>query len=387
MNHKEVNTIIIGGGPAGSSCGIELLKGHNDVCIIDKAIFPRKKLCGGLVTEKTIDALKEIVLEFDISKFVCNHSNFIEMFNGNEKIVETDTNTKLYFTERDKFDNELIQYYKKMGGNILENTKIIKIDTKNRLVYTSGDKIIRYNYLIGADGANSLTRKKLGMKLNSIGFSLEVDIPKNKLKDINNNTQIHFGILENGYGWVFPKGDYYTIGIGNKYSKSVDYKKILFLYLEILGICNFEEIVPKGAFIPFGDVVENPVGLENIFLVGDAAGLVDPINGEGIYFALSSGREAAKAILSDNTNKTLEYLKRFKNLKKYVVEGNKLQKTFYKPFIQKIFYKLAKEHPNFVKFYCDNQISYYNYSYKKIALFPIYYYIDKFSKEGKDGYK
>lgn len=113
---NKFDVIVIGGGPAGTSCGIELRKKNYKTCIVDKKIFPQEKLCGGLITQKTIDLLKSFDLSVKTSDFYCRISNKIEVYNSNERLNSININISYYFTDRFVFDNLLTNEYKRYNG-------------------------------------------------------------------------------------------------------------------------------------------------------------------------------------------------------------------------------------------------------------------------------
>lgn len=163
---------------------------------------------------------------------------------------------------------------------------------------------------------NSVVSKSIfGNSFNSktIGFALEIEVDKKLLNREVTVPEIYFGVVNWGYGWVFPKENTLTIGIGGVNSKNTEMREKLNDFLKGL----FGEIPAvkiKGHYIPCGDYRKTP-GAKEALLVGDAAGLVEPITGEGIAFAMESGYLAAKAIIkSKNENNGIDVLATYKKL-------------------------------------------------------------------------
>ncbi|VAV89639.1 Geranylgeranyl/isoprenyl reductase [hydrothermal vent metagenome] len=155
---------------------------------------------------------------------------------------------------------------------------------------------LEFTALIGTDGVNSMVAKALyGRAFNpgKIGFALEIEAQSTSPVDESSALRIDFDAAAWGYGWQFPKRAGHTIGICGLQACNPDMKAHLTAYPERLG--QGENARVKGHFLPFGDFRRKP-GRGNILLVGDAAGLVDPITGEGIAYALQSGRMAALAV-------------------------------------------------------------------------------------------
>jgi flavin-dependent dehydrogenase len=150
--------------------------------------------------------------------------------------------------------------------------------------------------LIGADGVSSVVARTLfGAAFDSrtIGFGLEVEVPRLALPNQSNAVEIDFGAARWGYGWVFPKLKSFTIGVGGIHRLNPDLRDRLSSYLAGKGL-KIEDFHVKGQYIPFGDFRRRP-GRINILLAGDAAGVVDPITGEGIAYAMQTGAAAATA--------------------------------------------------------------------------------------------
>ena len=131
---------------------------------------------------------------------------------------------------------------------------------------------------------------------------------------------------------------------------------------------NPDEVKYVGAFLPYGEVVNQNKLPENVMLAGDSAGFADPISSEGLYMALQSGISAAQAMQSKSPKSV--YLDSVKSLKRAVTDGKKAQKLFYsKPIFSKMLNK-AKGKQKFVSFYFDNAVEEYNYEYRQ--LFRLY---------------
>ena len=103
--------VIVGGGPAGASAGLALSKFSNSICIIDKCLFPRPKLCAGIITQKAIQILKTILPEFEFSNY--HFTNNISLFSQHNIKCEFSVKYPLMLVEREQFDCELLLGCKK----------------------------------------------------------------------------------------------------------------------------------------------------------------------------------------------------------------------------------------------------------------------------------
>lgn len=370
MKHYDV--VIIGGGPSGISAGISLIKAGYNCCILDKNSFPRNKLCGGLVTQKSYELINEITNhEHIIDNSIIDKSNNVTIYNKNKKIVSSNINSTLFFIDRNVFDNSMKEYYEAIGGLFFDNIKIKTINNKINNIILENDETIKYTYIIAADGALSMLRNKIYNKKIHLGFCLEVNTTNNnKISQNHHSVSIYFNIIKNGYGWVFPSQQEEKIGFGNLYDKDFNYKKAFleFVNKEKFNIENINNI--KGAFVPYGEYLKHPA-TTNILFVGDAAGFVDPILGEGLYFSFLSGKLAADAIIQNRYNVEESYVKLSKIITKQIKWANIYKKLFFNILLQKLFFKKLENNKLFLKIFIDKQISLYTYKYKK--LYKIYF--------------
>ncbi len=376
----KFDVIIIGGGPSGAMSGIELQKKGIKTCIIDKSTFPREKLCGGLLTQKSIDLIKKYCPDIKREDFIVEKTNELDFYHKGQKVTTFKTSIAYFFMERKTFDFLLIQKYKRLGGTLFENKRIRKdnINLKGNAIHIDTE-IFSYKVLIGADGCNSiLTKKKQIKRFDS--FCLEGELKKESIEE--KELSIYIGGVKNGYGWYFPKKDYYSVGIGGDNSNK-SLKKQAELFFEKISSKNISNI--KGAFIPSGRLFNHKKLNNNTLIVGDAAGYTDPITGEGLYYALLSGIYAAEAINETIQLNVLDfkktYLKKTRLIRKNIRYALFLQKILYYPPVLSLFMSSIKNHRSFVLFYLDKVVSTNKYNYKNfIGLYWLYRFYCKMQK-------
>jgi geranylgeranyl reductase family protein len=380
MRNLIFDVLIVGGGPAGASAGLTFLENGISCCIVDKASFPRNKLCGGLLTDKTIKIIQSFSLDIDIDKFYNNTTNKINIYLKDKLMLELESKTPYYLADRLVFDNLLIQSFKAKGGHIIENCHVNKIDLKNSELIIAENSRIKFKFIVGADGTNSYTRKLIDNSYKSDAFCLETDIPKNEF-DYENAIGLYFDIMKKGYGWIFPKDNHITIGMGGIINKNINIKKVFndFLISKNISpdLCNI-----KGHFVPFGTYIKRPILYNKLVLAGDASGLVDPITGEGIYFSLLSGKYAGE-IISDciknpDKNNLNNYLNKIRPIQKIIDKGTRLQNIFYNPIFQKLALSHLKNHKDIGNYILDNFIS--DYNYKDVFDLLLSYFLYKYKK-------
>lgn len=301
---KHYSTIVVGGGPAGSSAAYTLARQGIDVCLIDKAVFPRQKLCGGLLTPRSrkifaqvFDAPWEKAFEFE--------ADGARLFFKEELVGSIENHTPLFFTCRIDFDDYLINLASSKGVVLHLGDPLASIDLKNKTCHLRSGAEMTYDYLVGADGVNSLVAKTIfgsSFDKRKIALALEIEVDKEKIGRPITAPEIYFGIANWGYGWIFPKKNTVTVGVGGAHIKNPDMKDDLIAFTKgMLAHDPTEKI--KGHHVPYGDYRKTP-GLDNVLLAGDAAGFVDPITGEGIAYAMQSGHFAGLSIVESINGKS-----------------------------------------------------------------------------------
>ncbi|MBE5847859.1 MAG: geranylgeranyl reductase family protein [Lachnospiraceae bacterium] len=363
MNYKVV---IVGAGPAGVSAAYHLAKKGVNCCLIDKCTFPRFKLCGGLLTEKTINLLKEYNFD-DWESVIKNKVNKVNIFSKGNRIVTVETKRYFYLVDREEFDNWLLNKYIKLGGALRLGEKVEKISLDKKELITSKETIT-FEYLIGADGAKGITSKLIKRKAIPYAFGLETEVPTVLSKGNLDSIDLDVSVACDGYSWRFPKGETTMFGVACSYKKN---NSCLDLAKTVLP----KGAKVKGAFLPYGGGVKTVVDKNGLLLVGDAAGFVDSVTGEGTYYALKSGEIAAESFAHENP---LNWYK--KNIG-YIIKGvNKswrLIKLFYK--FRNTILQIAKNHHRFVGFVCDNQVAIQKCDY---SIFKMLYFYKKGEKNG-----
>lgn len=282
--------IVLGAGPAGASAALTAAQSGLRVALVDKARFPRDKLCGGGLTGRAITLYSRIYGE-PLPPVPLERRDSFAFHAFGQDLGESKDAPPLHLCMRFELDAALVRAALDRGA--VDFTGCAgKLDPDGPAVDMS-DRRLEAPFLIAADGVNSATARTLfgsSFDKDRIGFALEVERPG---ADPDRPLRIDFGAADWGYGWQFPKASGTTIGVGGVLARNNDMKAALQRYMDVLDVP--DTLTVKGQFLPFGDFRSTP-GKGRILLAGDAAGLVDPITGEGIAHALDSGALAAKAV-------------------------------------------------------------------------------------------
>jgi geranylgeranyl reductase family protein len=364
-----IDVVIIGSGPAGTMCGIELQRSGLTTCIIEREKLPRQKLCGGFLTQKTVDLIHLKCPEIEMSEYVTNQTHSFGFYHGSTRLMTVDTACTYYSTDRLLLDNLLVQYYKKVGGTVMESTLIRRDDIDfRRNTVTTDDEEISYRMLVGADGCNSIVTRAAGIVRHDM-FCLEGRCHADDFD--SNDLRLYLGCPRDGYAWFFPKKDYYTVGLGGS-NEGKRMKTVAKEFFDHVIGRDVENV--KGAFIPTGKKLSLAALPANVLLAGDAAGFIDPITGEGIYYALRTGSWAAEAIAecAGNVSDLHHTYNRktavaWKNIK-HALRWHLL--LYSRPVFPRFVSSLG-HHERFARFYLERLVSTYEFNYKNF----VWYYL------------
>ncbi len=357
----DYDVIVVGAGPAGLTAGRFCAKSGLKTLIIEKENLPRYKPCGGCLSLKTV-----YKLGFDIAPLTENiiyGAKFSYCFK--DQFVIRSKNPIAFLIMRDRFDKFLADKAIEDGSEILEGVKVLSVEEGNGGIFVKLSKgdFVTCEYLIGADGAGSMVARSIFQnreKGQRNGIAIESEIPFNELihspREEFQLVHLDFGQIPNGYGWVFPKKNYLSIGIGGMFKEEdkIPIHRYFNSFLKGLGyIQRKEDLKPMGHPLPTFYSEDQKVSKGKILLVGDAANLMDPLQGEGIYYAIYSGMLAGEAILESKEKGISASVLYQENIKNKIFNNLKHALSF-SQFVYrftKLSYKTLKRYPELGEFY------------------------------------
>lgn len=288
-----VDLLVVGAGPAGAAAARRGCDLGLRVLVIDRAAFPRNKLCGGGLTSRAMQNVLDI---FGAAPtHLALSSRTVELRWAGEILSCFEIETPLHFVHRATFDHWLLEGAQSAGAEFSPHTRLVSVDVPRRIARLSDGRDVRFRGLVGADGmTGTVARTVLGIKtdMSQQVFGYEAEIATENPTDAR--VSVDFGITNPGYGWNFPKSDSATIGLAT-IGKGRDGQREALLRLIRAEGHGDATVKVQGAFSPNGRYIKRP-GRGSVLLVGDAAGLADGVTGEGIAWALQSGALAAQAV-------------------------------------------------------------------------------------------
>jgi geranylgeranyl reductase family protein len=292
---NNYDVIIIGAGPAGATLAYELATRKIRALVIEKSTLPRYKCCGGGLTVKAakLAGIKINDLADDVI------SGAVITLKGNHPYYGDATTPIMYTVMRENFDHALVKRAQIAGADILQGVEVhtLQINDSNvRILTTKGE--YRSEFLAGADGARSQIANAVGIINHSVyklGLTCEVQVAREDLARWRTRIGIDLGRVRGGYGWIFPKADHLSVGIACSIDRAKGLRHIFREYLSSLKFRRY--IVTRWAAGLLPIMVGPPnVVRGRVILLGDAAGLADPLTGEGIFNAIMSAQLSAKSI-------------------------------------------------------------------------------------------
>ncbi len=295
---RHVDVLVVGAGPAGSATAIHLARSGATVLLADRARFPRDKPCGGGVTGR---ALRQVPCDITpvVERVV---HNFELRLHHRRSFRRTSAEPLIVMTQRRRLDAYLAGQAADAGATFRHCTRVEHVEIgPGGVSATIGGENITADILVGADGANGIVAKAVGLDAGiERGIALEGNVPWSLLDEqrFASTAVIEIGAPSGGYGWLFPKSDHANLGVGGWATEGPNLREHLARLARAYSVDPDGITDLRGHRLPMRRVGASTPASNRVVLVGDAAGLVDPLSGDGMYEAFVSARLAADAIVA-----------------------------------------------------------------------------------------
>ena len=288
-----VDVVVVGAGPAGALAAHGLAAAGASVVVVDRARFPRDKPCGGGLTSRAVR-----LLPFPVDAVVERRVDRIDFrLAYRSGFTRRCEEPLILMTQRRRLDAFLVDRAVEAGAELRDGVKATAIDRNGSgVVVRTSSGPVHADLAIGADGANGISPAAVGGNgRRSHCVAIEGNVrygPGSSMRD-RSRAVLELGVVPGGYAWIFPKGDHVNVGVAGWAREAPRLRRHFGRLLDAHGLRLESVSGLRGHRLPLR-ASHAPLSSDSVLLVGDAAGLADPLSGDGIYEAVLSGREAAR---------------------------------------------------------------------------------------------
>ena len=294
---ERFDVLVVGAGPAGSTAAYRLATRGARVLLADKARFPRDKPCGGGLTMRAVRQLP-----FSVDPVVEDRTMRVRLGLDFTRRVERRMDEPLVLmTQRKRLDAYLVEQAANAGAEFRDGVKVggLELGEDGVQAHVDGSRVSAAHALL-ADGANGVSARAVGLDgAREFGVALEANVPYGVVPEAEYRGLLCLELanVPGGYGWVFPKGDHVNVGVGGWEREGPRLREHLARFCREYGISESSLEDVRGYRLPLLKPGAR-LAKGRAALLGDAAGLVDPLSGDGMYEAFLSAKLATEAVLA-----------------------------------------------------------------------------------------
>jgi geranylgeranyl diphosphate/geranylgeranyl-bacteriochlorophyllide a reductase len=374
----KAKVLVVGGGPGGATAGKTLAQHGIETYVLERS-FSKPKPCGGAIPPL-------VMSEFGVPEHVLDcRMTTCAVYSPTDRETDIDVRgTKptdhdfVGMVRREVFDNYLRQDAARAGANLIE-AKMTNLEVRPDGVTVTylekgKEKTLHADAVIGADGAYSTVAKTVGAPRvpQAVAMHYRIRLPESQMQEWRSRAELYLGqdVSPDFYGWIFPKYDHLSVGVGAGPEKSQNVRR----YLDNL-------VARAGTKLSDGDIYcteahalpmrpRKQIAFDRALLVGDAAGMVVNTSGEGIYWAMKSGKLAAD-VLAKNIEQPSAA-----NLAEYGVKWKKQYGSMYRFLegLQRVYYGSNPKFEVFTQMCRDGDVqrlTFDSYLHKEMARLPV----------------
>jgi geranylgeranyl reductase family protein len=288
----RVDVAVVGAGPAGALTAYALAARGASVVLLDRARFPRDKPCGGGLTQRAVR-----LLPFPVDAVVEDRVHRVDFrLRYGASFHRCADEPLVLMTQRVRLDALLVERAVGAGAELRDGVKVGGIEPNGAGVVVRTDAgDVRAALAIGADGANGVSAAAVARPVRrTYCVAFEGNVPYGTASSDRHRGRLvlELGVVPGGYAWIFPKAEHVNVGVAGWEGEGPNLRRHLARLLAAHGLPAEAVVGLRGHRLPLREP-NAPLAGKRLLLVGDAAGLVDPLSGDGIYEAALSAQEVA----------------------------------------------------------------------------------------------
>jgi len=283
---KRWDVVVVGGGPAGAAAARAAARAGASTLLLERGVPPRYKTCGGGIVRLSAD-----LSELEPATVVADTARRITFSLDGRLAATRRMASGLGMTLRDGFDAALLDSAATAGAQVRTGEVVTAVTPEGEVRLRSGEQL-QAAAVVGADGSAGRCAAVVGVSCGQVDLGLEGEFAATG-GQWDARALLDWGPVPGSYGWLFPKGDRWTVGVIGDRTRAPELRVYYRRLVERLGLAAATPIVESGHLTRVRDA-GSPLSRGRVLVAGDAGGLLEPWTREGISYALRSGQIAGE---------------------------------------------------------------------------------------------